>query len=386
MHIKVIDRLAEVPAQAWNNLNQNRYPFLRHEFLRGLERNDCLGERTGWYPQHLLAYADDGRLIGAMPLYLKDNSFGEFVFDWSWADAYHRHGIEYYPKLVCAIPFTPATGPRLLSLPGTEHEAITGHLIKTALRLAREQQCSSLHCLFPTERDLALLNRQGLVTRVGCQYHWHNQQYSCFADFLSKLNSKRRKNIRRERRLIQEADIELAVISGDQASEADWVALHDFYANTFFERGRRPPLTLAFFLDIAASMGEQIVLVFAYKKVGKPVAGALSFSSATTLYGRHWGSLAEFDSLHFEVCYYQNIEYCIAKGIQCFEPGAQGEHKIWRGFLPTLTYSAHWIAHPSFDAAIKDFLRRETPAVQQYAQQLQAHSPYRQSRSNTVSE
>ena len=382
MLIKVLDSLTDVSAQAWNGLNPSRYPFLRHEFLHALERNHCLREHTGWHPQHLLAYADDGQIIGAMPLYIKDNSFGEFVFDWSWADAYHRHGLEYYPKLVCAIPFTPATGPRLLAKPDDNQNAITSGLISAALQLAQKQQCSSMHCLFPLEGDINALNQHDFTTRLGCQYHWYNQDFMSFNEFLNALNSKRRKNIRRERRIVQDTNIKLKTISGDQASEADWVAMHSFYSNTFFERGRRPPLTLDFFLEIAATMGNQIVLVLAYRSGithETLIAGAISFRDDQALYGRHWGSLAEYDSLHFEVCYYQNIDYCITKSLQRFEPGAQGEHKIWRGFLPTLTYSAHWIAHPSFAAAIKDFLRRETPAIQQYAQELLAHTPYRQS-------
>ena len=377
MHCKVIESLAEVSVATWNHLNTETYPFLRHEFLHALERNGCLGENTGWYPQHIVLYADDNRLLGAMPLYIKDNSFGEFVFDWSWADAYNRHGLEYYPKLVCAIPFTPATGPRLLCAADADREQVTSQLLQSALQLAQQQQCSSLHYLFTHESEQRLLKQQGLLTRVGCQFHWHNKGYQDFEQFLATLNAKRRKNIRRERRLVKEADIELSVLTGDCATEADWVALHQFYSNTFFERGRLPPLTLDFFCELGECMGEQLVLAFA-GKAGQRVAGAISFCSDTALYGRHWGCLKEYNSLHFELCYYQYLEYCIARGIQRFEPGAQGEHKIWRGFLPTLTYSAHWIAHPSFAAAIADFLRRETPAVKQYASELSGHSPYRQ--------
>jgi len=377
MHCKVIESLAEVPVATWNQLNTEAYPFLRHEFLHALEGNGCLGENTGWYPQHIVLYADDNRLLGAMPLYIKDNSFGEFVFDWSWADAYNRHGLEYYPKLVCAIPFTPATGPRLLCAADADREQVIPQLIQAALQLAQQQHCSSLHYLFTHEAEQRLLNQQGLLTRVGCQFHWQNNEYQDFEQFLATLNAKRRKNIRRERRLVKEADIELSVLTGDSATEADWVALHQFYSNTFFERGRLPPLTLNFFCELGQSMGEQLVLAFA-GKAGQRVAGAISFCSDTALYGRHWGCLKEYNSLHFELCYYQYLEYCIARGLQRFEPGAQGEHKIWRGFLPTLTYSAHWIAHPSFGTAIADFLRRETPAVKQYASELSEQSPYRQ--------
>jgi len=377
MHCKIIDSLAVIPAAAWNRLNTDAYPFLRHEFLSALEQNCCLGDATGWYPQHIVLYDDNEQLLAAMPLYLKDNSFGEFVFDWAWADAYHRHGLDYYPKLVGAIPFTPVTGPRLLCAPGMERQLAAAQLVQAALRLAEQTHCSSLHYLFPDQQDLTALQGQGLLTRVGCQFHWHNRDYSDFEAFLATLNAKRRKNIRRERRLVQDAAVKLTVLPGDQAAEADWAAMHQFYSNTFFERGRRPPLTLAFFLELGQCMGEQVVLTLA-GDAQRRVAGALSFRNDTAFYGRHWGCLATYDSLHFEVCYYRNIEYCIAAGIQRFEPGAQGEHKIWRGFLPTLTYSAHWIAHPDFGAAIADFLRRETPAVQQYASDLNEHSPYRQ--------
>lgn len=378
MQITVIDSLERISANIWNNLNQNAYPFLRYEFLHALERNQCLNERTGWFPQHLLLYDDDKTLLGAMPLYLKNNSYGEFVFDWSWADAFERHGHDYYPKLVNAIPFTPATGPRLLALSSADRIEIATILIQAAQKLAEQLNCSSLHCLFPDEADLALLRRQELMIRTGCQYHWHNQDYTDFNDFLTALTAKRRKNIRRERRMVASSDIDCIMMSGNEASSKDWATLHQFYANTFFVRGRRPPLTLEFFLDIAASMGEQIILIFAQKQ-GKKIAGAISYRSSNALYGRHWGCLAEYDSLHFEVCYYQYIDYCIRAHLQRFEPGVQGEHKIWRGFLPRLTYSAHWIAHPSFGAAIGDFLRRETPAIKQYARELEAHSPYRQS-------
>lgn len=379
MKSKIIDSLNKVDAVAWNKLNTSDYPFLRHEYLFALERNQCLSEATGWYSQHIVIYDDNDVLVAAMPLYIKDNSFGEFVFDWSWADAYQRHGFDYYPKLVCAIPFTPATGSRFLCSTMYDRVDLINQLVGCALRLADRLNCSSFHCLFPDAGDQSALRAgQGLMFRTSCQFHWQNQDYADFAEFLASLTSKRRKNIRRERRLVNDADIRLQVRQGHDLTESDWHHLYQFYCNTFDERGRSAPLTLEFFLDVGATMGEQMVLVQAYQ-AQRCVAGSVSYMATganSALFGRHWGCLADFDSLHFEVCYYQNLEFCIEQELRRFEPGVQGEHKVWRGFLPTLTYSAHWLAQPDFSQAIADFLRRETPAVEQYAQQLQAHSPY----------
>lgn len=311
-----------------------------------------------------------------MPLYLKDNSFGEFVFDWSWAEAYQRHGQSYYPKLVSAIPFTPATGPRLLIHPQADRKSVADALIERALTLAEELRCSSLHWLFTVPADREQLVRHGFLTRIGCQFHWYNPGYRDFDTFLATLNTKKRKNIKRERRLAVDSGLTIRVLTGDQVSAGEWAAMHRFYRQTFHKRGNFPVLTLGFFQQVGTALGNRVVLILAYRS-GTPVAGALSYASDTTLYGRHWGCLAEFDSLHFELCYYQGIEYCIGHGLQRFEPGAQGEHKIWRGFLPTLTYSAHWLAHRGFRAAVADFLARETPAVQDYAKELSAHSPFR---------
>ena len=377
MHIHYLESLAAVSATAWNTLVQDHNPLLRHEFLSALERHDCLGERTGWLPHHLVCYDDNHRLLGAVPLYLKDNSYGEFVFDWNWADAYQRHGLRYYPKLVSAIPFTPATGQRLLLAPGPQAPAVARALLDQALEEVCRLELSSLHWLFTTDQDMDFLLARGLLRRLDCQFHWHNPGYRDFADFLDTLTAKRRKNIKRERRLVQEAGLTLQVLSGNHVSESQWHSFHRFYGSTFHRLGGIPTLTLPFFLEIAATLGEQIVLVLA-SKGSRTVAGAISFCSGHTLYGRHWGCSAEYDSLHFEACYYQVIEYCIRHQLQRFEPGAQGEHKIYRGFLPTLTQSAHWIAHPGFRRAIADFLQRETPAVNHYAHESGQHSPYRQ--------
>ncbi len=316
-------------------------------------------------------------MLGAAPLYLKFNSYGEFVFDWSWAEAYRRHGLPYYPKLVGAIPYTPATSPRLLLAPGQPHPEITARaMVDYVLEEARRQRWSSIHWLFPTPAEIEQLQSQSFLPRIGCQFHWRNRGYRDFQDFLDTLTAKRRKNINRERRLVREAGLELQILNGRELSEAQWRIVHEFYRSTFERLGGMPTLTLPFFQDIAETLGDRLMLVLAFDQ-GREVAGAISFRSASTLYGRHWGCRADHDSLHFEACYYQGLDYCIQQGLQRFEPGAQGEHKIYRGFLPTLTHSAHWIAHPGFRQVITDFLDRETPAVRQYAQELLQHSPYR---------
>lgn len=376
MRIQRLAALAEIAPEQWNALVRDDNPFLRHEFLDALERHQCVGERTGWLPRHLVCFDDRQRLLAAAPLYVKDNSYGEFVFDWGWADAYRRHGLPYYPKLVGAVPFTPATGQRLLLAPGAPLEAARA-IVEHALEEVRRQGFSSLHWLFNNEEDGVILHECEFLRRLGCQFHWRNPGYRDFADFLDTLTSKKRKNIKRERRLVQEAGLNIEILHGPAISEAQWHAFHAFYRSTFHRLGGVPTLTLGFFREIAHTLGERLVLVTA-KAGGREVAAAISLRSATTLYGRHWGCQETHDSLHFELCYYQGLEYCIANGLLRFEPGAQGEHKIHRGFLPTLTQSAHWLAHPGFHEAVADFLNRETPAVESYARELSRHSPYRE--------
>jgi len=376
MQTQVLDSINQVGSAQWNALVQDGNPFLSHEFLSALERHQCVGERTGWLPRHVVCAADNGQLLGAAPLYLKDNSYGEFVFDWSWAEAYHRHGLAYYPKLVSAIPFTPATGPRLLVAADADRASVVAALIEQTYEYARRHKLSSIHWLFTTPQDTDALLERHFMRRLGCQFHWQNPGYRDFSDFLDTLTAKKRKNIKRERRLVQDADLELSILSGAELSTAPWQLIHRFYCDTFYRLGGIATLTLPFFEDLAEKLSERLVLVLA-RKEHRTVAAAISWQSDTTLYGRHWGCLAEFDSLHFEACYYQGIEHCIEKGLKNFEPGAQGEHKIYRGFLPTLTQSAHWLAHSGFRAAVADFLQRETPAVQAYARDLKQHSPYR---------
>ncbi len=373
--LAVHESIDEIPVAKWNALNREKDPFLRHEFLAALEHCDCVGPRYGWLPRHLSAWQGD-RLIGAVPLYQKDNSYGEFVFDFAWADAYQRHGVPYFPKLVAAVPYTPATGHRLLVAEGADRRAVSRDLVGLARGLADESGCSSLHWLFVTEAENARLGELDLLERVGCQFHWHNRDYADFEDFLSRLTSKRRKNIRRERRLVDRAGIRIEVLHGAEVSDAQWRSFAGFYAKTFEERYSLATLNEGFFREVGERLGDQVILILAYDGP-ECVAGALLYRSPETLYGRHWGCARDYDGLHFEVCFYQGIEYCIREGLRRFEPGAQGEHKIWRGFLPTLTWSRHWIAHPGFRTAIDDFLRRETPAILDYAHTVGQSSPYR---------
>jgi predicted N-acyltransferase len=348
--VRIIERLETVEADAWNALGAAPYPFLRHEFLVALEEEGCLGERYGWLPRHLTLWDEDDRLVGAVPLYLKDNSYGEFVFDWAWADAYARHGLNYYPKLVSASPYTPATGPKLLA-PADAAGEIRPLLIDATQHLAERLGVSSLHWLFTLPEENATLESRALLRRVGCQFHWSNAGYADFDAFLATLTSGKRKNIRKERRKVADAGVSFRRLDGHTATGKDWAVFHRFYESTFDRRGGIPTLSRRFFERIAHDMPDQVLLVMC--DVGRePVAAAFCLVGDDTLYGRHWGCDRHIDNLHFEACYYQGIEFCIERGLARFEPGAQGEHKIPRGFLPTPTLSAHWLADPRFRDAI----------------------------------
>ena len=375
MYTSVVTSIHDIPARDWNRVSGTGHPFLRYEFLAALETHGCVGEDQGWIPQHIVAI-DDGELVGIVPLYLKDNSYGEFVFDWAWADAYHRAGMAYYPKLVAAIPYTPVTGARLLVHPARDRAAVCNALIDRALLLMEETRASSLHWLFSNETDTAALVARGLLRRTGCHFHWHNAGYASFDDFLSRLSSRKRKKIRRERRYVAEAGVRMEIVSGSEASREQWQAMHFFYRSTFLKKSGMPTLTLAFFEEISRTMGEQLVLVFA-NHAQRPVAGAIMLRGDDALYGRHWGCLEEFNSLHFEACYYQGIEYCIENRLALFEPGAQGEHKISRGFLPSYTWSAHQIVNEPFREAIQRYLLQEHDMMVDYHDDLMQTSPFR---------
>ncbi len=378
MKIVFTNKIASVTAKNWNQLAGDSNPFIQHNFLLALEQHHCL-EPWGWFPQHCLLY-DEDTLIGACPAYIKDNSYGEFVFDWAWADAYQKHGLDYYPKLVTAIPFTPAQGPRLLTKQnhvdaGGNHikpVAIKKALIEALIAHAEKNKYSSAHFLFCENADIKALNETDLMLRYDYQFHWENNHYQSFDDFLARLNSKRRKNIKRERRKVIENNVQINVINGGQLNDEQWDLLYAYYRVTFMKKSGAPTLTLDFFKAVA----NKIRAIFAYHE-GKIVAAAICFQGKEKLYGRHWGCSDNYDSLHFEVCYYTGIEYCIENKLQVFEPGAQGEHKIWRGFLPTKTQSAHWIANKDFQPAIKDFLQRETVAMDNHGALLMESSPYK---------
>ena len=373
--LRIIERIADIDGAAWNALGAGPFPFLRHEFLSALEEEGCLGEHFGWLPRHLTLWDAQHRLVAAAPLYLKFNSYGEFVFDWAWADAYARNGMRYYPKLVSASPYTPATGPKLLVAADAPAQS-SRLLLAAAQELARQAKASSLHWLFTTAAETQLLEQAGLARRVGCQFHWKNRRYADFDAFLATLSSAKRKNIRKERRRVAEAGIVFRQLDGHGADHDDWETFHQLYESTFHRHGGTPTLSLGFFESIARSMPECVLLILA-EHASRPVAAAFCLVSDDTLYGRHWGCSAHFDNLHFEACYYQGLDYCIRHRLARFEPGAQGEHKVARGFLPTETYSTHWLADTRFHEAIARHLDHERAGMRDYLAEMQSHSPYR---------
>lgn len=374
LRVEITNSIKQISAQAWNSLVQDDHPFLKHQFLAAMETHGCVGPEFGWLPHHIAVY-DSDELVGALPLYEKHNSYGEFVFDHAWADAYKRSGLEYFPKLVSAIPYTPAIGQRFLTTSDREHE-LRALLLNTALELARASGMSGFHCLFPEPEEHQWL-AQELLTRHDCQFHWHNNGYSDFDAFLATLTSKKRKNIRQERRKVEQSGVDLRVLDGHSATAKDWEDFARFYEITFEEKWGIATFNLGFFQEIGRTMPDNIVLVLA--DLDKDcIAGALMYRSNNRLYGRHWGAKRDIDQLHFEVCYYQGIEYCIARGLKVFEPGAQGEHKISRGFIPTLTCSSHWLAESHFAEAIEHFTKHEQQVVAHYMNQLQDSIPYKQ--------
>jgi predicted N-acyltransferase len=374
LNTRLLSRIDELSPQAWNALSVEPYPFLRHEFLQALEAHDCLGRYVGWFPRHLVCEEDTGRLIGALPMYLTANSFGEFVFDWSWAHAHERCGLKYYPKAVIASPFTPANGPRLLIAAEADRETAATALIDAALTAARKLGLSSAHWLFGTDPELAA--HPELLARKGCQFHWENPGYRDFEDFLDTLTAKRRKEIRRERRQAAEAGLSIERLPGDRASDADWRQFHQLYQITFDKHGNHAALTCAFFAGLGQAMGAQVLLTVA-RKGGEIVAAAFFLVGSEALSGRYWGAEEDVPALHFELCYYQGIEYCIEHGLRRFEPGAQGEHKVSRGFMPRPTWSYHWIADPELRLGIQRFVQREAQEVDAYMAALGGRSVYR---------
>lgn len=374
--LEAVSTLSSIAATQWQSLRSDDYPFLRHDFLLGLESTGCTTAASGWQPNHLIIRRGD-RLIAAAPAYLKSHSYGEYVFDWAWADAWQRMGLDYYPKLVTAIPFTPATGPRVMHAPELNAAETWSTLLQGVQALAQQRKLSSWHILFPEPDVAELLGSLGLHTRHAVQFHWLNRNYRDFEDFLATFSSRKRKALRRERRRVAEQGIVLRTLSGDEISPADWQTFHRFYQLTYAKRsGHGGYLTREFFTRTAAGLGAQVVMVLAQQD-GRDIAGALYFRSENTLFGRYWGCEQELDCLHFEACYYRGIEYCIEQGLQRFDPGAQGEHKIQRGFEPTRTLSSHWIAHPELSRAVGAFTREEQAHVEQYRREASALLPFR---------
>lgn len=374
-------RIDDIDAGAWDALRPGDNPFLAHAFLAGLERHGCVDPRTGWQPRHLGLY-DGDRLVAAAPLYLKGNSHGEFVFDWSWAHAYESHGLDYYPKLLCAVPYSPVTGPRLLAGDATDAPQLRRQLVDAMRAEAARLRLSSAHLNFPTGEDAATLAADvRWLPRFDWQFHWRNPVsengggWRGFDDFLAALNHKKRKNIRHERARVARAGVTCEIRHGDELDDADWRALHDFYLATFDDKGNYAALTLDFFRHLGHALPRSVVAVLC-RRNGRAIAGALMLRSSTTLYGRYWGAREHVEGLHFEACYYQGIDYCLREGLATFEPGAQGEHKVARGFLPVRTYSFHWIADPRFRAAIAEALRREARSLDAYRAEVLAHSPF----------
>jgi hypothetical protein len=378
--------IADIDAAGWNALvgagsgasAAAAQPFLSHEFLLALEESACAVARTGWEPQHLILEDGDHKLLGALPLYRKSHSRGEFVFDFSWANAYAQHGLNYYPKLLSAIPFTPVSGPRLLVAPQAQPRAVADTLIRLAGEYARSEGLSSWHVLFPAEGELETLARAGLIQRRDCQFHWYNRGYDSFESFLATFTAEKRKKAKRERRRVAEAGIEFETRFGSDMDDKLWGTVYEFYADTFYRHGHEPYLNLRFFKLICERVPDKLMLKIA-RHGRSPIAVAIFFVGEDTLYGRYWGAGGNYHSLHFETCYYQGIEYCIERGLQRFEPGTQGEHKVPRGFEPTLVGSAHYIADKRFAAAIRDFAAREARGVDDYAAAVKEHVPYHRS-------
>ena len=376
LSIRVVEQLKDVPAAAWDACAGGDNPFLAHAFLEALEASRSAVSRTGWLPQHLVLEDQAGRVLGAVPMYLKSHSYGEYVFDHGWASALERAGGRYYPKLLSAVPFTPATGPRLLVHPAAAPDT-ADLLVAAMVEVARRHKVSSLHVNFPTEGEWDRLGTAGFLQRVGRQFHWENQGYTTFDDFLGALNARKRKQIRRERRDALAAGVEIETLTGSDLETRHWDAFFDFYISTSDRKWGSAYLTRAFFDLLGARMADQIVLVMA-RQGKRYVAGALNLCGTDTLYGRNWGCNGDFPFLHFEACYYRAIDFAIARGLKRVEAGAQGQHKIQRGYLPMPTYSAHWIRDPAFARAVEEFLARERRAVEHEMDSLEeALSPFR---------
>jgi predicted N-acyltransferase len=371
---RIVNSLTEIGQPRWDALvaqQANANPFLSFAFLHALHESRCAAEEAGWQPQFLALWQGE-KLAAAMPLYLKWHSYGEYVFDWAWADAYRRHGLEYYPKLLSSIPFTPVTGGRLLAC----DDAAMSALITALQKLQKTGGVSSTHILYPPQAQAETLHDAGFMLRSGVQFHWLNADYANFNDFLETLERKKRKNIRAERRKVEEAGVTFRQIGGADISSADWQFFKQCYDRTYALHASTPYLNLEFFLRIGAAMPHNILLILAIRE-GAPIAASLVIHDEDTLYGRYWGAIEDIPCLHFETAYYQPLEFCIRRGLRCFEGGAQGEHKMARGFLPQKTWSAHWLAHPAFADAVEQFLHQESDGIDAYMDELNERNPFK---------
>jgi predicted N-acyltransferase len=374
--LSLVDSFPSLDEADWNTLQTRDNPFLSYAFLSHLERTGSVGAHNGWQPHHLALHDDNG-LAAFMPAWIKTHSRGEFVFDWSWADAYHRHGRNYYPKLLCGIPWSPITGPRLLTRGATDNESLKTALAEHAVAQCADHELSSLHCNFVRPEDEPFLESGGMLARHDWQFHWHNHGYAGFDDFLDALKSRKRKAIRRERRRVVEQGIEFDWKTGTELDEEDLAFVYRCYVSTFAHYGNHPALTPDFFAEIARDMGSAVRVVFALRD-GQPLAMGFFLLGGGRLYGRYWGCTEELSGLHFETAYYQGIELCIREKLDVFESGAQGEHKIARGFVPVATRSYHYIAAEDFRRAIADYLQKERAWMNDYRRQLHRHDPYRE--------
>ncbi len=382
MDAEFLSSILEIDCCQWDSLWASEYPFIKHGFVALLETSACTTQNSGWKPRHLVL-KDGATIIAAMPLYEKNHSYGEYVFDWGWVDAYHRAGLEYYPKLLNAVPFTPATGPRLAfatDLSEQKKQQCFRLLINALKERVAAISGSGFHCLFPAAANRSYFSCDDFVQRQGCQFHWFNTGYQSFDDFLSSFSSRKRKNIKRERQKVLEQNIHLQMRTAQQLSEQDWLRFYWLYQRTYFKRsGHQGYLSKAFFAALGETMAENVLLCSAHQDSldSEMLAGALYFYDSDTLYGRYWGTLSDVDGLHFEACYYQGIEFAIANGLKRFDPGAQGEHKIQRGFTPVKTCSYHWLSHPQFHQAVVEFAREEIAHNDAYCEDGRTYLPFK---------